>query len=326
LIAVGLQSSSSSSILSAPSTPLDQLQQHQQNVVVSSPPRRRKQPDGIFNGVPVYFQDVTNQTTKPYSVLNCAGENYQKENWKHRSCHFRFLCLNMDTKEYSVYQRPEDVQIQKWSVQRPLMDLSSSYIQANSTVSIGGINRKWGDDGVLRMEWFPKILQEQPATFYTLPDSVVMIPFHSLAGWNPGHLVWDDFLSISTLLQMFQLVDDKDPLLLRCVLPDGEGLWVSCDAPTKQADCRDMQQKCWPLMRRHNTSLLTRQMDAKLDLLLDTKRKSNLVCAKDGVAGIGALTDHGTKKLHGWHKEDYQITHNHGRGGAPFEVSNLLSC
>ena len=37
--------------------------------------------------------------------------------------------------------------------------------------------------------------------------------------------------------------------------------------------------------------------------------KSQLICARHGLAGIGALTDHGTEKTHGWEEDDYKITH-----------------
>ena len=37
------------------------------------------------------------------------------------------------------------------------------------------------------------------------------------------------------------------------------------------------------------------------------------VCASNGAAGLGMLTDHGSK-LHGWMKKDYEYSHNFGRG------------
>mmetsp|Transcript_13016 Transcript_13016/g.26604 ORF Transcript_13016/g.26604 Transcript_13016/m.26604 type:complete len:155 (-) Transcript_13016:103-567(-) len=42
---------------------------------------------------------------------------------------------------------------------------------------------------------------------YTLPSSVVLFPFHSLSASNPGHLVWDDFLPMYTLLNIFGMMD-----------------------------------------------------------------------------------------------------------------------
>ena len=53
-------------------------------------------------------------------------------------------------------------------------------------------------------------------------------------------------------------------------------------------------------MIRNKNSKIIHQREVELELLEDAKPKSNLVCAKNGLAGIGALTDHGTRKVHGW--------------------------
>ena len=271
-------------------------------------------PDGEFNGIPVYHKEVT-ASTKPYSLQHCVGENYQKQNWMHRSCRFRFLCFDLEAKEFTVFRRPEDDNIRRWSDQVPLMDISQTFIRESSTVSLGGINLKWGGDGVARLEWFPRIARDPPSNFYALPEDIVLIPYHSMAGWNPGHLVWDDFLPIYTLMSMFQFEEQHEALMLRYVLP-GETLWASCDTTIKSKECLTIQNKFWPLMMsNYNQSLPTTQLDVQLKLYQNEAPRSNFVCAKNGLAGIGALTDHGTQKLHGWHKEDYQISHNHGRAG-----------
>jgi hypothetical protein len=313
----------------------------------ASPPRRVA--DGTFNGYPVYYQNVT---SPPYTVSHCVGENYQSDlSWMHRSCHFSFVCFDVHTKEFQIYRHEQEDFISPFLKRRPLTDVSQSYMGHPSNnnnpsrlfVSLGGINRKWGmssdknkdkdnNDGVYRLKWFPTILSHAPTSFYALPANVVLVPFHSLAGGNPGHLVWDDFTPIYTLLEMFQLSVHR-PLLIRYVLP-GPGLWASCDAnDIKTMECAHMFDKFWPLLAGQNTTTstsesyhsttVTTQWEAELKLssLANKKNntttvpKSNLICARHGVAGIGALTDHGTEKLHGWHERDYSITHNHGRGG-----------
>jgi hypothetical protein len=290
---------------------------------------RKQIPDGTFNGYPIYYRQQIDDT-RTYSMVNCAGENYQKESWMHRSCHFSFLCFDVKEQEFVVFRQPDEKLIIPHLQQRPLMDVSSSYIMPvhNTSVSLGGINRKWGKD-VSRLEWFPRVLEESPTSFYTLPADVVLIPFHSLSGGNPGHLLWDEFLAIYTLLTMFEL-EDSNPLLLRYILP-GIGLWASCDWTEKtRSACDHMHRKFWPLMTRNNNTKLTTQTDVDLQWTIgsENSRKSNLVCARHGVGGIGALSDHGTKKFHGWHDADYKTTHNHGRGGVfwkfrEFALQNL---
>jgi hypothetical protein len=279
------------------------------------PPRRPASgpPDGTFNGYPVYYRNVSAVSyTKPTTLLNCVGENFQPDSWKHRSCHFQFFCFNVTNRKFQIYEREEDRMVLPWSQQVPLMDLSESLL-SNSTVgvSLGGINLKWLK-GIQRLQWFPQVLQEPPTEFYALPEKVVMIPFHSLGGHNPGHAVWDDFLPMFTLMQIFLLSTDSHEILaLRYHLEHGEGLWASCEASEKVEACQRLQEKFWPLLNNHSHP----RTQQNVQFQVDGFQKTDLICAKQGLAGMGDLTDHGTQKVHGWQPEDYQITHNHGRGG-----------
>ena len=337
----------------------------------------RRLPDGIFNGYPVYYHEVDNNENDDknstgyenyyYSTVHCVGETFdgerlgrsntsnlqlslnfdtENESWKHRSCHFNFLCLDMDAREYVIFQ-----------------DAKESTLMSGVGVSIGGINLKWGLSEVPRMKWFPNIIHYPPQTanftkerkrrqhqplqgFYALPSNVVLIPYHSFAAFNPGHLVWDDFLPIYTLLTMFfpqqngvpvlhdtmerlfrvggsvdvtttsgtsRKDDVMDLLLLRYKLPgDKPGLWASCDwQHDKSIECTKMLDKFKSLMIRNDRSKIVHQREVELELLESNSKlfpspspssrpKSNLVCAKNGLAGIGVLTDHGTRKIHGW--------------------------
>jgi hypothetical protein len=331
--------------------------------------------DGTFNGYPVFFHDTTTTSNAPppenrdtndinelpyfYSSVHCVGGERIPEQilatqgdddsvWMHRSCHFHFLCLDMETREYMLFQNPNDTEhsIPLVIEQRPLVNMmmvmnnaSQSYTLQNQTstttssqsfgVSLGGINRKWGQKHAARIKWFPEIVHgPPPPQFYMLPSNVVMIPFHSLAGFNPGHLLWDDFIPIYTLLHMFQLQqsDDYELLLIRQTL-ESPALWASCDWPKRAQDCRNMLEKFKPLMIANQDYKITNQKEAELKVNTTTNgrpswsssngaaAKSNLVCAKNGLAGLGPLTDHGTRKSHGWEPRDYTISQNHGRGG-----------
>jgi len=259
-----------------------------------------------------------------------------------------------------------------------------------STVSIGGINSKWGHEGIPKLEWFPRVLHEAPTEFYTLPSHVALIPFHSLAGFNPGHLVWDDFLPIFTLMEIFfgskfsfdnDTYDDDDDsinnstnkdttssnynnkitndhfenskmkkpmelLMLRYVLPSDVGaLWATCDFTTmRQQDCEMMMRKFGPLMvgtspssvpiaTQHSIRLEFKSTTTNNNMTNTTSRttieseeegKSRYICARHGLAGTGALTDHGTTKLHGWELKDYKSVYNVGRGGQLWRFRNFM--
>ena len=346
-----------------------------------------------------------------YSTVHCIGETYNeqrlqshtskgKENkeiwkrmkdwsWMHRSCHFQFLCLDIDEQEYVIFQDQDllkdhhhhynfqnsnknddgaregssrhDVIISSLLQERPFIDITQSGISTVSPnlttkvhdnryeygISLGSINLKWNEYGAMKLKWFPKIRTEPPQNFYTLPSDVIMIPFHSMAAANPGHLVWDDFLPIYTILHMFQMIpstttgssnmttsdgviepnENPNLLLLRYSLPEWPGLWASCDwLEKRRIECQQMHDKFGPLLLRNPETRVLNHRNAtnRLFQTSPTKKSSNLICAKHAVAGIGSLTDHGTRKIHGWDPRDYSITHNLGRGGLLWNFRNFM--
>ena len=301
-----------------------------------------KAADGTFNGYPVYFRKDQKDIE---TISHCVGENYQNESsWQKKSCEFSELfCFDTATKDYVVFDKPENEKMYKHAESQPLIDISQSFLKKSqskpNSISLGGINLKWSE-GISRLEWFPEIRTikaDQSLSYYELPSSVVMIPFHSMNGANPGHLVWDDFLPIYTLLSMFQLKNkSKELMLMRYVLKggneekdsDSRGLWASCDwNDEKKEACEKMYKKFLPLMLGsdhmiHNDLVTTEKFDFKTKKA--SRNKSTIVCAQHGLAGIGALTDHGTSKLHGWEDSDYQSTQNHGRGGMIYEFRNFM--
>jgi len=285
--------------------------------------------DGTFSGYPIYLREHTEAQTLPH----CVGEDYQTgKSWKHKSCKFEFFCFDTTSKEFVVYQPPSEQQINHLLAPKPFVDVSQSYLQPGpnrtNSMSLGGINMKWGDkeNGIQRLEWFPEIRTRPavgPLVYYELPPEVVIVPFHSMNGGNPGHLVWDDFLPTYTLLTMFQLERDTELLMMRYVLKDGRGLWASCDwKDDKRELCGMMHRKFAPLMvgtdSLHN---MTTTEDFHFEVKGDVK--SSLVCARHGLAGMGSLTDHG-EKLHGWEDSDYGTTQNHGRGGLLYDFRNFM--
>jgi len=161
-------------------------------------------------------------------------------------------------------------------------------------------------------------------------------------GANPGHLVWDDFLSIYNLLHMFDLTD-RELLFMRYILTDdnrglwascdltddNRGLWASCDfTEEKRKSCEHMMNKFLPLMVGSNSTdqrgPYRWSTTDNFDFAPRQPAQSDLICARRGVAGIGALTDHGFRKAHGWVPEDYNFTHNFGRGGLFREFRNFV--
>lgn len=304
-----------------------------------------KPADGTFNGYPIWFRKDQKDNIETFS--HCVGENYQEEtSWQKKSCEFSNLfCFDTATKDYVVFDLDKNEGMYDHAENQPFIDISQSFLKKSqskvNSVSLGGINLKWSD-GINRLKWFPEIRIVKPnesLSYYELSSDVVMVPFHSMNGGNPGHLVWDDFLPIYTLLSMYQLKNKSmDLLMMRYVLKDEDrGLWASCDwTDEKKEACEQMFKKFLPLMlgsdRAHDKLVTTEEFDFQLVGDNDTNNsnrisspnQSTLVCAKHGLAGIGALTDHGTSKLHGWEDKDYQTTQNHGRGGMLYEFRNFM--
>ncbi|KAG7357359.1 DUF563 domain containing protein [Nitzschia inconspicua] len=296
-----------------------------------------------FEGYPLTYKESPSQSIHQETLSHCVGENYQaKTSWMHRSCHYQFFCFDTESNEFVIFQNQQAEHLMQQHVQdsKRFLDVSQSYIEPipgqTNTVSIGGINLKWsfdGNFGIPRLRWSPRVWNSQELTeYWELPSHVILVPFHSMNAGNPGHLVWDDFLPIWTLLTMFQLDNSgMELLMMRYILQDGiRGLWASCDFTDENKEqCQRMLRKFLPLMIGLNGKYENMPTNEEFSFHsppppADGKKWPSLVCAQHGLAGIGALTDHGTEKLHGWESKDYEITQNHGRGGMLYEFRNFM--
>lgn len=94
----------------------------------------------------------------------------------------------------------------------------------------------------------------------------------------------------------------------------------------KQHVCQSMIRKFLPLFGLSSSNFSTTDDFRFLPnegVPLEKKKSTNLICAKQGAAGLGMLTDHGYK-LHGWAKRDYETMHNHGRGAMLYDFRNFM--
>ena len=152
-------------------------------------------PDGTFNGYPIYHRRASSSgnsttmttTTSQHSSVQCVGQNFRNDSWIHRSCKFRHLCFDTVEQNFVIYQSKEDAQLQQAMRNNPFAE-SSSDMDADVGVAIGGINTKWTwSRGVPRLRWFPKVVQGAlEEDYYELDADVVMVPFHSFFAQNPG--------------------------------------------------------------------------------------------------------------------------------------------
>ncbi len=229
-------------------------------------------------------------------------------------------------------------------------------------VALGGINPSWRapptprvpyEIGIDKIRWTPKVYNKMPfEKYYELDPNVVLVPYHSFAAANVGHLLWDDFLPIYNLLRIFGYDQSNNPhnrfeqdeinngyqhLLLRVnTMPV---MFGSCDLRArKREECKKNFERFLPLFGVNPDTFstlteakLTKDIVTKEVLSKDSQKapQSYPICAKHAVAGLGWLTDHGIRN-HGWminHEEnslDVALAHNVGRGPELYSFRNFM--
>jgi hypothetical protein len=156
--------------------------------------------------------------------------------------------------------------------------------------------------------WSPPLRTERQQSddyFYALDSNVV---------WLPYYLLWDYWLPLYNLLDMFQL-RDKSPLLTN--------LDPWCVANSTDLSCYNFTTKFLPLLGVDPVTFAS-TFNSQLGLGNRTAApSSSLVYAQHGLAGIGVLTDHGINK-HGQLLNDYKQAHNVGRGPMFWDFRNFM--
>lgn len=261
-----------------------------------------------FNNIPVvYHRELLS------SHVDCVGDA-----WKQRSCRFQNLCFDLQQNDFVVVQGVND---------------SSHHLNRNiSSVALGGINPRWdqGDPGPSKgswkMEWFPRVMPADSlqSGYYKLPKDLVWVPFHSMAGHNVGHLLWDDFYPIFRLLRLWNLLPSRADggnndrghqlLLFRQKLPPDQTLYATCDIRrNKRMQCKHNFLQFVSIMGMDPSTF-----SSSRDFQWNSSSGPSFVCSETAVAGIGLLTDHGLAD-HGWDTtttttEYLQVPHNLGHG------------
>jgi hypothetical protein len=254
-----------------------------------------------LNGVPLTYH-AGRPSDAAYHCIHDQGMPVNTS-WWYRSCSYTNLCLDMDTREYV------------W--------LGDDERLAPPPLALGGINPRWQgsgfNKGVSKVRWAPTPRkQEDISGYYALPVDHVLIPFHSFAAHNVGHLLWDDFYPIYSLLRLFGLLPPANYSLfpMRHQLTTGP-LYANCDIRrNKREGCKHNLDKFLPLLGVASSQFSTTKA-AVLQIGSDDQSHSSLdkptyVCATTAVAGLGMLTDHGWED-HGWYGQGHR-PHNLGRG------------
>jgi hypothetical protein len=141
-------------------------------------------------------------------------------------------------------------------------------------------------------------------------------------------MLWDDFLPIYTLLQIFDFISSSSSssskinhLLLRVdTLPL---LYGTCEMRRKKTQkCASNFEKFLPLLGVDPKTFSTaKTVQFTPSPSSDT---ATLVCSKHAVAGLGMLTDHGLKD-HGWLPSSEHSVQNTAKGPLLYQFRNYVS-
>ncbi|CAJ1965047.1 unnamed protein product [Cylindrotheca closterium] len=252
------------------------------------------------------------------SKVHCIGENWMWNAAHYRSCHVQHLCFDTVSKTFVL---PATATHNNNGRLLP-MDAVSTWVDPQTTKVMMGhsIRHSTSEDA-----WFP-LLQSSSSpnkdySYYALDPNVIWLPFFSEQPniSNPGHLLWDFWLPMFTLMELFLPKDGGRPKLLLTNLDS------SCTKGAIDASCYKMVSKFLPLLGVSNDSLVSAMVESQLwDPTTDVpEHPTPLVCAENGLMGIGMLTDHGSKK-HGQLLEDYQSVQNIGRGPMFWRFRNFM--
>lgn len=261
--------------------------------------------DGTFNNIPIYFR----QSPK-FSTVRCVGESFEPDtsdrSHHSRSCMFQHLCFNTTSERFLLFRSPDEDQVHEYTQNRKTSFRAiMSSTMYNKSVALGPMGKtqlKKEGDRLDLFKWFPDIVEHNaasPVSFYELPHNFVWVPIQVMGGHNPGHLLWDSFLTVFKLLTIFG-IEDKPLLVTRMHL--GKPVWGTCEMTNAILEkCRKLIPKFIPILATASEWFSTSH-----DFVVETKepRQSDLVCAPMGAAGLGLLSDHGWGQ-HGQDASDF---------------------
>lgn len=219
--------------------------------------------DGTFGGHPLRFVETTQDF---YSSAHCVGETFSSNVWMFRSCQFRNLCFDSETKEFFLIQSPEEQRLQKLLDRRQGNAFTvSTSIKTNSALSLGSLLTE--KENSERWKWFPQVRNEIQSNGYYQIEAL-WVPFHSINPQNSRSVWFNEWIPIYTSLDIFGLFNQT--------------LILTDFANTSN---RQVQNSLAAAMGVNAVAAIS---DMSIQGI--TNPKSHIVCSKYGVAGIGNLS------------------------------------
>lgn len=298
-----------------------------------------------FNGLPVTYRPASSQN--PDSSVHCVGENYGVDAWMYRSCQFRHLCFDLDSQELVLFPSIEERQLIDLLSQRDSSKRQEVTIQSimspDTKIALGPIQNLSGDsdstsrnDQRRRLEWFPTTVTDSDDSltmtngYYELPENVVLVPFYSTTtamefefgdpvnANTRQNWLWQNLLSIFTLLSIFDLQDQQLALIDYNDHPE----CGSSDDSNANA-CHQTLSQMLAAMGVRPDQYRSKQGSTLQLKHGSAKRQSNFVCARTGAAGLGMIANLALKPAQV--AEEWLWTHTTGRGATLREFRNYMA-
>ena len=249
------------------------------------------QPQAPHPQHPPHYQSLD----RPESWVHCVGENWLRNTWVYQSCQFQHLCYaDHRVQLYPAKPRYNYSHLSPYA--RSSTDPFSHYVSSSA------LQPTWVQSQ--RYRWFPDIVEDTEGGFVELPPSVVWIPISldPVFLQRPSAILFDILLPVYTLTTLFGW--QHLPILL-----------TPLDNVTACLSRNDADDACYPPKLQPYLPLL------HLANNVPNVMHSTRFCARRAAAGVGALTDHGTKR-HGDRPADYQRSVNVGKGALLYAFRN----
>jgi hypothetical protein len=212
----------------------------------------------------------------PTTQVHCLGEKIfpnREGAEKFRSCHFENLCFDLETKSFVLFPSQNSELLQSLpsdqnhfsSIPKKMHGIPNGFPRSASRVNV--------------------------SSYYQLDG--MWLAMQTLNTCNPAHVLWDSWLPLYSLLDVFGLQE--------------ESLLIS--RYNSKSDCPSLNEA---LEADFGFPNRTASHDA-MPISIPGAQSSKYVCGRHSAMGIGWLNDHGVSQ-HGWDASDLTFPVNVGRG------------
>ena len=207
------------------------------------------------DGAPEYssVHCVATGTRDIHLQSDADSYNGRRPNFVSRTCHYRNLYYRISDQSFHYYASPSEVRAREEAISAG--NLSASELISRTEVSLGHASEHFEPKRLSKFHitpWKPEFHSSwngsttaiSRATANTPADAAFLLyqPFHSQ---NIGHFVWDDLLSLFSMMDLFDMAEGSvQPIPLFVELPDKHSR-TNYNGPDNQWRCSPSNHLKW---------------------------------------------------------------------------------